>query len=202
MQPEIIFQIIVIVYSVVLHEVAHGYAAYLFGDKTAFYQGRLTLNPLPHIDIVGSVIVPIVLILSHSSMLLGWAKPVPVAEHALNPYKLGSFCVSIAGVFVNFLLAIVFIIIGSYLVDDTLKSLCSIIAITNIGLGIFNLIPMPPADGYRIVSLFLPYSTKSKIESFMQQNFFITMILALFISFQIFNIIFPFFYRLVVQAIF
>lgn len=202
MQVEYIFQIIVIVYSVILHEIAHGYAAYLFGDRTAYYQNRLTLNPIPHIDIVGSIIVPAMLVLSQSSILAGWAKPVPVAEHNLNPYKLGSFCVSFAGVFVNFLLALVFTIIGANIADLTTKSLCAIIAITNIGLAIFNLIPVPPADGYRILSVFLPYGVKRSIENFLQKNFFISIIIAIFIAVQVFRIIFPFFYNLVQSIIF
>ena len=202
MQPEIIFQIIVIIYSVILHEIAHGYAAYIFGDKTAYYQNRLTLNPIPHIDIMGSIIVPAVLILSGSSILAGWAKPVPVGEHNLNPYKLGSFIVSIAGVFVNFLLALVFTILGSYVGDPTLKSLFAIVAITNVGLAVFNLIPIPPADGYRIVSIFLPYNIKRQIESFLQKNFFPALIFALFVATQIFRFIFPIFYKIVYSSIF
>lgn len=202
MQPEIFFQIIVIVYSIILHEIAHGYAAYIFGDKTAYYQNRLTLNPVPHIDIVGSIIVPAVLILSGSSLLAGWAKPVPVGEHNLNPYKLGSFVVSIAGVFVNFLLAVIFTVIGSQVDDTTLKNLFAIVAVTNIGLAVFNLIPVPPADGYRILSVFLPYNIKRKIENFLQQNLILSLIIALIIATQIFRVIFPIFYKIVISNIF
>lgn len=202
MQPEIFFQIIVIVYSVILHEIAHGYAAYLFGDKTAYYQNRLTLNPFPHIDVFGSVLVPALLILSGSSILAGWAKPVPVAEHNLNPYKLGSFTVSIAGVLVNFLLCIIFSLFGNYATDNSVKMLCAMIAVTNLGLGIFNLIPVPPADGYRILSLFLPWHLKRKIETFLSQNFFVAIAIAIVVATQIFQYVFPFFYRLVSNFIF
>lgn len=202
MQPETFFQIIVIVYSVVLHEIAHGYAAYAFGDKTAFYQNRLTLNPLPHIDMVGSIIVPGLLILSGSSILAGWAKPVPVSEHNLNPYKLGSFTVAIAGVLVNLALMLIFTIIGALMVDPNIKYLCSIVAITNLGLAIFNLIPIPPADGYRIISIFLAWDIKRKIESFLQQNFLISIIIAIFIATQIFRYIFPFFNKIILNLIF
>jgi Zn-dependent protease len=202
MQPDMIFQIIVIIYSIILHEIAHGYAAYLFGDKTAYYNNRLTLNPVPHIDIVGSIIVPAFLIMSQSSIFMGWAKPVPVAEHNLNPYKLGSFCVSFAGVFVNFLLAVVFTIIGSQLGGETLKNLCAIVAITNLGLAVFNLIPVPPADGYRIISLFLPWDVKRKIEGFIHQNFIVTIVIAILVATQIFRVIFPFFYKIILGFIF
>lgn len=202
MQLDLIFQIIVLIYSVILHEIAHGYAAYLFGDRTAYYKNRLTLNPLPHIDILGSIIVPAALILSHSSILAGWAKPVPVGEHNLNPYKLGLFTVSIAGVFVNFLLAMIFTLIGSQIEGESLKNLFALVAVTNLGLMIFNLIPVPPADGYRILSVFLPYTTKRKIEDFLQKNFFISIVLAIFVATQIFAIIFPFFYKVIVNLIY
>jgi Zn-dependent protease len=201
MHPETFFQIIVIVYSVILHEIAHGYAALMFGDKTAYYKDRLTLNPIPHIDLMGSIIVPSLLILSGSSLLAGWAKPVPVSEHNLNPYKLGSFVVSIAGVLVNFALCIIFTIIGAYSDAETVKGLCGLVAVTNLGLGIFNLIPVPPADGYRIISVFLPIQLKRNIENFLSQNFFISIVVAILIATQIFSLIFPIFYRIIVSVI-
>lgn len=202
MQLDIFFQIIVIVYSIILHEIAHGYAAYLFGDKTAYYQNRLTLNPIPHIDPVGSVIVPALLILTQSSILAGWAKPVPVSEHNLHPYKLGSFVVSVAGVATNLMLSLIFILIGANISDYTMKSLCALVALTNLGLAIFNLIPVPPADGYRIASIFLPWDIKRKIEGFIYQNQIISLVIAILVATQIFRIVFPFFGNLINQAIF
>ncbi len=201
MQLEIFFQIIVIIYSVILHEIAHGYAAYVFGDKTAYYQNRLTLNPIPHIDMFGSIIVPALLLLSGSSILAGWAKPVPVSEHNLNPYKLGSFSVSIAGVAVNFLLCIIFAVVGHFVDTPNIKNLCAIVSITNLGLAIFNLIPIPPADGYRIVSIFLPWNIKRQIENFLQQYFIVSIIIAIFIATQIFRYIFPFFYKIILNFV-
>jgi Zn-dependent protease len=202
MQPVIIFQIIIVIYSVILHEIAHGYAALLFGDRTAYYQNRLTLNPIPHIDIMGSIIIPGLSILTGTGVFIGWAKPVPVAEHNLNPYKLGTFCVAIAGVFVNFLLAAVFTALGYYLSGSIVKQLCALVAITNTGLAIFNLIPVPPADGYRILSIFLPWGIKRKIENFLAQNFFLAIIIAILIATQIFSLIFPLFYKLITGIIF
>lgn len=202
MQPEIFFQIVVIVYSIILHEVAHGYAAYAFGDKTAFYQNRLTLNPLPHIDMVGSIVVPTLLLLTGSNILAGWAKPVPVSEHNLNPHKLGSFVVSVAGVAINFALAFIFILIGANISDISIKNLCALIATTNIGLAIFNLIPVPPADGYRILSVFLPAQTKRQIEHFIQNYFFVTILVAILIATQIFTLIFPLFNRIIQNFIY
>ncbi len=202
MQPEIIFYVIVLIYSIVLHEIAHGWAAYYFGDMTAYYNNRLTLNPIPHIDPVGSILLPAMLILSGSPMFLGWAKPVPVSEHNLNPYNLGKFCVSIAGVAVNVLLAVIFIIIGSQLADVNLKQFAFIIAIVNMGLAIFNLIPFPPADGYRIIENFLPLSLQRQIDNLLQQYFFVTIIIAILLASQIFQLIFPFFYSLIRSLIF
>lgn len=202
MQPEIILYIIVLIYSIVLHEIAHGWAAYLFGDRTAYYNNRLTLNPVPHIDVVGSIILPAILVLSQSPMFLGWAKPVPVAEHNLNPYRLGKFCVAIAGVTVNFLLAVIFIIVGSQLTDNNLKNFAYIIAITNLGLVIFNLIPFPPADGYRIMEIFLPENIKRTVDNLLYKYFFATIIIAIILASQIFQIIFPFFRNVIAGLIF
>lgn len=202
MQPEILFYIIVLIYSIVLHEIAHGWAALLFGDKTAFYNNRLTLNPIPHLDPIGSVALPALLIISGSPMFLGWAKPVPVSEHNLHPYNLGKFCVSIAGVAVNIMLAIVFIIIGAIFTDVNLKQLAFIVAITNMGLAIFNLIPFPPADGYRIIENFLPLSLQRKVDTLLQEYFLFTIIAAILLASFIFRLIFPFFYNIIYTFIF
>ncbi len=190
MQPEIFFQILVLVYSVILHEIAHGYSAYYFGDKTAYYQNRLTLNPLPHIDLFGSVILPVILIFTNSSLIVGWAKPVPINPNNLHPRKLGDFVVSSAGVFVNFLLCLIFIIIGANLTSEVSKSLCYIVAITNLALAIFNLIPFPPADGYRIISGLLPFHLNQKIEGLISQYFLPIIFISIFFATQIFPYIF------------
>lgn len=202
MQPELFFYIIVLIYSIILHEIAHGWAAYLFGDKTAFYNNRLTLNPVPHIDPIGSVLLPAMLIFSGSPMFLGWAKPVPVSEHNLNPYQLGKFSVSIAGVAVNILLSILFIIIGSQLADANMKQLAFIIAIVNAGLAIFNLIPFPPADGYRIIENFLPLTLQRQVDNLLQQYFVFTIVAAIILASFIFRIIFPPVYNIIYSAIF
>lgn len=202
MQPEIFFYIIVLIYSIILHEIAHGWAAYLFGDKTAFYNNRLTLNPIPHIDPIGSVLLPAMLIFSGSPMFLGWAKPVPVSEHNLNPYQLGKFSVSIAGVAVNILLSVIFVVIGSQLADVNMKQLAFIVALVNAGLAIFNLIPFPPADGYRIIENFLPLSIQRHVDNLLQQYFLFTIIGAIIIASFLFRIIFPPIYNLIYSIIF
>ena len=206
-----IISFIVLIISIILHEVSHGYMAEYLGDPTARLLGRLTLNPIPHIDPVGSILIPGVLILFYSvptmgmlipNIILGWAKPVPVSEHNLNPYNLGKFCVSVAGVTVNLLIAIIFTIIGSQLTDANLKELAFAVALLNAGLGIFNLIPFPPADGYRIIENFLPHSLQRQVDNLLQQYFMFTIIGAIILASLIFRVIFPLIYSLIYSAIF
>ena len=112
MQPDfIIFQILILIISVVIHEVSHGYVAQMMGDPTARLQGRLTLNPLKHLDPLGSVIIPGILLLSGSGFLIGWAKPVPYNPYNLSNQKWGEALVAGAGPAVNILLAVIFAIV-------------------------------------------------------------------------------------------
>lgn len=163
MTPETIFLIIVLIYSVVLHEVAHGYMAHVLGDPTARLMGRLTLNPIKHLDPFGSVILPVLLALTGSSFLFGWAKPVPY-----NPYNLkkggrwAEAMVSGAGPATNLFLALVFglvIRIGELLgMPSYVAELSFLIILINLMLCLFNLIPIPPLDGSKILSALLPPS--------------------------------------------
>jgi len=156
-----IFLIVAIVMSVVLHEVAHGWAANALGDPTARLQGRLTLNPIKHLDPLGSVLIPALLVFSGSSFLFGWAKPVPY-----NPYnfkrggKWAEALVAGAGPAVNFALAIFFALVirmfGGYI--PGIVELGFFVVAINIMLGIFNLIPIPPLDGSKVLGVFLPQS--------------------------------------------
>ena len=156
---QVIFPIVVLIMSVVAHEVAHGYAAYLHGDKTALFAGRLTLNPLPHIDMFGSVILPL-LALTTANTFIGWAKPVPY-----NPYNLqGKWAegwVSSAGILANISIAvscgIIFrILLAQGVLNETLAGGMFNIIWINISLALFNLIPIPPFDGAGIVKSFFP----------------------------------------------
>lgn len=147
--------IVILIYSIVLHEIGHGAVAYLFGDSTAKWQKRLTLNPLPHLDTVGSIILPTFLYLA-GMPLFGWAKPVPV-----NPYhikaKWGMFFVSLAGIAVNFILASIAILIlklgftGAIPMGEMTAFVLFTIIKVNLALGLFNLIPVPPFDGMNIL---------------------------------------------------
>ncbi|MEZ0208797.1 MAG: site-2 protease family protein [Candidatus Paceibacterota bacterium] len=156
---ETIFTFIVIIYSIILHEIAHGYAAYIQGDETAYRMGRLTLNPLPHIDMVGSVLVPLFAFLSLGTFF-GWAKPVPYNAHNIRT-KLGQAFVAAAGVLTNLLIAIIVGIVFKVLVlqgmlsTGTGEALLTIIII-NVSLAFFNLIPIPPFDGMSILQALFP----------------------------------------------
>src|SRR3990167_6815003 len=108
MQVDFVFQIAILIMSVVIHEVSHGYAALFFGDETARYQGRLTLNPLKHLDLTGSVIVPLLLIISKSGFVFGWAKPVPINPYNFRNRKWAEPIVALAGPLSNITLAIIF----------------------------------------------------------------------------------------------
>lgn len=154
-----IFPIVVVIFSIILHEVAHGYAAYVQGDQTAYRAGRLTLNPLPHIDVVGSILVPLFAFLT-AGTFFGWAKPVPYNIHVIKT-RLGEAFVAAAGVLTNLLIAvvagIVFKTLGAQgdLSVSVGQALLTIISV-NVSLAFFNLIPIPPFDGMSILQALFP----------------------------------------------
>lgn len=156
---ETIFTFIVIIYSIILHEVAHGYAAYIQGDETAYRLGRLTLNPLPHIDMMGSVIVPLFAFFSLGTFF-GWAKPVPYNAYNIHT-RAGQAFVAAAGVLTNLLLAFLtgiafkVLLMNGALTSSGAVALITIIKI-NISLAFFNLIPIPPFDGMSIIQALFP----------------------------------------------
>ena len=161
--------------SVVVHEVAHGYTAYLLGDNTARNSGRLTLNPIKHLDPFGSVILPLLLVFMNAGFVIGWAKPVPYNPANLRDEKKGTFFVSIAGILANLILAIVFgilirfapLFIGVAFLGAFYK-IASIIVLLNLVLALFNLIPIPPLDGSKVLFSFLPVKYRY-IENFLEK---------------------------------
>ncbi len=157
---EFIFVIAILVMSVVIHEVAHGFAALSLGDTTAKYQGRLTLNPLAHIDPVGSVLVPLMGYLL-GGFVVGWAKPVPFNPYNLRSAKWGEAIVAGAGPLSNIAIAIVFsviirVVVAKALIGQAALELLSFVVIINLTLALFNLLPVPPLDGSKILFAVIP----------------------------------------------
>ena len=168
----IIFTLIVLLFSIMIHEIAHGSAAFYLGDPTAKHAGRLTLNPLKHLDPFGSVLFPLLLffVTSGQGPIVGWTKPVPINPYNFRDQKWGTLKVSLAGPATNFLIGIIFSLAVRFLLflPGVLISFFSIIALYNFAWGIFNLVPIPPLDGYHILSAFLPPKW-SRIKIFLQQ---------------------------------
>ena len=172
--------------SVVVHEVSHGFMAEYFGDDTARNADRLTLNPIKHLDFFGSIILPAFLILSNVGFVFGWAKPVPYNPNNLRNKKWGTIAVASAGVFANFLIAIIFGIIIRLTLDMALPAgfyvITSIIVVVNLALGVFNLVPIPPLDGSKILFSFLPESAFSFILAYEQYSLILLLVFIVFFS--------------------
>lgn len=180
----------ILVPSVILHEVAHGFVADKLGDPTARLLKRLTLNPVPHIDPLMSIILPLLLVISGSPVIFGAAKPVPVDPFNLKEPRKDMALVSLAGPGTNFLIAAVAALIshllfpGASIFEVLTSSLLGLVlglTITiNISLAIFNLLPIPPLDGSKIFALFLPEDLSRSYLSLGNVGFFIIFALMLF----------------------
>jgi len=188
-----IFSIIVLIFSAVIHEYAHGWMADKLGDPTARYMGRLTLNPLAHLDPMGSVVVPI-LLLATTGFMVGWAKPVPYNPYNLKDQKNGPALVGLAGPGSNLLIALIFgIVIKIFLlqgaaVNDKFVMLFGVIVLYNILLALFNLMPIPPLDGSKILFHLMPYSMH-EVREFLERNY--VLLLFAFILFGFDYIVVP-----------
>ncbi len=164
--------VVLLLYSVIAHEVAHGWVAYLFGDDTARRYGRLTLNPASHIDLVGTLMLFIV--------GFGWAKPVPVNYYNLKNSRFAIMSVALAGCATNILIAVIALLLLQF---ETISastfyySMLTIVARINIILGAFNLIPIPPLDGSKVLMSFLPQDAQQQLAKLEPYGFFILAIM-------------------------
>src|SRR6185369_4744038 len=143
MDFQFIFSLIVLLFSVIIHEVSHGYAALWLGDHTAEYEGRLTINPVKHIDPIGTIVLPILSLMLPGSFLFGWAKPVPFNPYNLRNQRWGEAIVAVAGPLSNILLALIFglfirfYVIPHGMLDSSMSVICQVIVLVNVTLAIF-----------------------------------------------------------------
>lgn len=180
-----LFYFLILIFSIIAHEVAHGLAAEHEGDPTARMLGRITLNPLKHIDLFGSIILPLILIVTKAGFIVGWAKPVPYNADNLRRGNKSVAWVSIAGILVNLGLAILFGIfirlsvvfgIGSVPVVEIASS----IVLINLVLALFNAIPLAPLDGFRFLSAVLPVRAQGTMRMIEQYSFPLLLIFIVF----------------------
>jgi Zn-dependent protease len=148
---------VILAYSIILHEISHGYAALLNGDSTAKEAKRLTLNPIPHVDPVGTILLPAILILTSAPFFIGWAKPVPFNAARFRNWKSGVFTVAIAGPLTNVILALIFAgLLRHFHGSEAAANAFFYGASLNVMLALFNLLPIPPLDGSKALGVFFP----------------------------------------------
>ncbi len=183
-----LFEIVVLIFSIVIHEFSHGWVANYLGDPTAKYQGRLTLNPLPHIDPLGSILIPFLMFLSGTGIIFGWAKPVPYNPYNLKDQRRGPALVAVAGPLANLAVAVFFGLVirtlAAYGVGLAIIPFLGFIVLINIVLAIFNLVPIPPLDGSKLLFSVLPYSTRH-IQEFLERNGMLLLLVFIFFGFQL-----------------
>lgn len=183
---EFIFQIAILIFSVVIHEVSHGAMAYALGDPTAKNEGRLTLNPISHLDFFGSILLPLILAISNTGFIIGWAKPVPYNPYNLRNQKYGPAMVGAAGPLSNFLVAAVFGTLirfsGALNLPAAFLEVAFFIAFLNLILAVFNLVPIPPLDGSKILFALLPARSVEFQENFERYGIFLLLVFIFFLS--------------------
>ena len=182
---DLIFQIAILIVSIIIHEVAHGYMAKALGDNTAEWQGRLTLNPLKHIDPFGSIFLPLLTYIS-GGFILGWAKPVPYNPYNLRPGRFSEALVALAGPGVNLFIACIFGLIlqlGGVEPLSAFEYMLKSIIWVNIVLSLFNLVPIPPLDGSKILFALLP-ARLAWVKDFLERYGFVLLIVFIFFLWQ------------------
>ena len=180
---QILLMIPMLLFAVIAHEVAHGYVAFRCGDPTAKLAGRLTLNPLPHIDLFGTIVFPLVLLLTNAPFLIGWAKPVPVNPYNFRNPSRDHLYVSLAGVCTNLLLAVactillgvIARIIGS--TGGALGLMLQYGIVINVILAVFNILPIPPLDGSWVLYHLLPRELAENYRRLFPYGFIILIVL-------------------------
>ena len=184
----LLIYIIPLLFAITLHEAAHGWAASKLGDHTARMMGRVTLNPVKHIDPVGTILVPLLLVIMSVGFIFGWAKPVPINFRALKSQKSGMILVALAGPGANFLMAIGWVIVAIISINlnqPIFLKMAGIGIFFNILLAVFNLLPIPPLDGSRVISALLPGPLAYKYGQFEQYGFLILLGLMYIGGFQL-----------------
>ena len=179
---ETIFILIVLYFSIVIHEIAHGSCALLLGDDTAKREGRLTLNPIAHIDPIGTIFLPLILLILTFGQgpIFGWAKPVPVNPLNFRDKKWGIVKVSLAGPATNLLIAILFSFLAGFNFPRAMINFFEIISIYNFSWAFFNLLPLPPLDGFHILYQILPERFFSLKFFLLQYGFLILLFIIFF----------------------
>ena len=168
--------IIPILFAITLHEAAHGWVAGKFGDHTARMMGRVTLNPVKHIDPVGTILVPAALLIMSTGFIFGWAKPVPINFNALRSPKSGMIWVALAGPGANLIMAIGWLLVFFLAIKmniPILQRMADAGILINILLAVFNLLPIPPLDGSRVISALLPNPLAYRYNQLEQYGLFI-----------------------------
>lgn len=189
---KILIWFVIFLLSLTVHECAHAFAAEKSGDPTGRYLGRITLNPIPHIDILGTVIFPLVAITT-GGMMFGWAKPVPFNPMNLRDRRMGEIIIALAGPFSNILLVVLFIIVAQlylpdprmafYDVGDPVAMLIGTGIQLNVVLAVFNLIPIPPLDGHHVLRNLLPDSLAEAYAQIPDMVGFAALILLIYVGF-------------------
>lgn len=181
----LVFYFVIIIPSSIIHEYAHGWVADQLGDPTARYAGRLTLDPRSHIDLWGTILMPIMLFVGTGGrFMFAYAKPVPYNPYNLRNQKWGPALVGLAGPMANFLLAAAFAVVLRILPTTTITPFLEIIVYANVLLMIFNLVPLPPLDGSKILFAILPDSAH-QIRNFLERYGFMLLLFFVFFMFEL-----------------